>query len=634
MMTQEFDKILDFSTGNVLVYNFICNNIIESSNGGGIMPFIGDGLTEFTFGDSKSFIEDVLKLLNGALSDTQRKNVQEKEKKNGFIEALDELINILGGKYGEDVINKHLEEFYSDRKIDQYALENQAISLVPLLNCGDSVTANFDRVLEYAYELAGINPSIATPYDCNALNNKLRSNAEVANKALLFKIHGDIISNATERIITKSAFEENYKNNPMFMQSITKWIQKYKLFFIGVDLLKDKYLREVLQRTKSEGSIHYAIVGCKNDDELKRELKNKLAELNIMPIIYDIDKPISVEIILHKILIDTKNERILKTSNRGEYYYKYSEHDLVGREIEIKKLEDFLNSKSNYTFDFSWWMLWGKDVAGKSKLSYEFARKYASTWDWYMIGPGQIDDFIDKQTSINKRNRKLFIIFDDFDCYIGGISRVFNFIKKVKRYCIKIRILFIVRDYKTSEIWEVATDKERKDEFRVMLLRSAYSGPREICQLSINDIKEICYQYIWYRKRNLGLNDLSEEELLSIDDELDEFVRKQMSEDKSLLLLCSLEKALNLILRNISGSDEYAGDNDIINKVMRYILTDGEGNLNNPNVNILEIDKRKDYRKEQAQKLMVKYDKEKEYNKEYYNSEYETESFIFNIEKE
>lgn len=269
MMTQEFDKILDFSTGNVLVYNFICNNIIESSNGGGIMPFIGDGLTEFTFGDSKSFIEDVLKLLNGALSDTQRKNVQEKEKKNGFIEALDELINILGGKYGEDVINKHLEEFYSDRKIDQYALENQAISLVPLLNCGDSVTANFDRVLEYAYELAGINPSIATPYDCNALNNKLRSNAEVANKALLFKIHGDIISNATERIITKSAFEENYKNNPMFMQSITKWIQKYKLFFIGVDLLKDKYLREVLQRTKSEGSIHYAIVGCKNDDELK-----------------------------------------------------------------------------------------------------------------------------------------------------------------------------------------------------------------------------------------------------------------------------------------------------------------------------------------------------------------------------
>lgn len=634
MMTQDFDKILDFSRGNVLVYNFICKNIIENSNGGGIMPFIGDGLAKFTFGDSKSFIEDVLELVNNTLSDTQRQNVQEKGEKNGFIEALDELINILGGKYGEDVINRHLEEFYSDDKIDPYALENQAVSLVPLLNYGDSVTTNFDHVLEYAYELAGINPSIATPYDCNVLNNKLRSNSEAANKALLFKVHGDIISNATERIITKSAFEKNYKNNAIFMENLTKWIQKYKLLFIGVDLLKNNYLREVLKENKSEGSHHYAIVGCKDDDGLKDKMKNELAELNITPIIYDIDKPISVEIILHKILVDTKNERILKNSNRGEYHYKYSEHDLVGREIEIEKLEEFLNSKSKYTFDFSWWMIWGKDVAGKSKLAYEFARKYASTWDWYMIAPGQIDSFINKQISINKNNRKLFVIFDDYDCYNGGISKIFNFIKRVRRYCKKIRVLLIVRDYKTSEICKIATDRERKDEVRVMLLRSAYSGPREICQLPVNDIKEICYQYIWYRKRNLGLADLQEEELLSIDDELDEFIKNQMSEDKSLLLLCSLEKAINLILKNIFGNDEDASDGDIINKVMRYILTDGEGNLNNPNVNILEIDRRKDYRKKQAKRLMEKYDKQKEYNKDYYSSEYEMDSFIFEIEKE
>lgn len=560
--------------------------------------------------------------------------MQEKGEKNGFIEALDELINILGGKYGEDVINRHLEEFYSDDKIDPYALENQAVSLVPLLNYGDSVTTNFDHVLEYAYELAGINPSIATPYDCNVLNNKLRSNSEAANKALLFKVHGDIISNATERIITKSAFEKNYKNNAIFMENLTKWIQKYKLLFIGVDLLKNNYLREVLKENKSEGSHHYAIVGCKDDDGLKDKMKNELAELNIMPIIYDIDKPISVEIILHKILVDTKNERILKNSNRGEYHYKYSEHDLVGREIEIEKLEEFLNSKSKYTFDFSWWMIWGKDVAGKSKLAYEFARKYASTWDWYMIAPGQIDSFINKQISINKNNRKLFVIFDDYDCYNGGISKIFNFIKRVRRYCKKIRVLLIVRDYKTSEICKIATDRERKDEVRVMLLRSAYFGPREICQLPVNDIKEICYQYIWYRKRNLGLADLQEEELLSIDDELDEFIKNQMSEDKSLLLLCSLEKAINLILKNIFGNDEDASDGDIINKVMRYILTDGEGNLNNPNVNILEIDRRKDYRKKQAKRLMEKYDKQKEYNKDYYSSEYEMDSFIFEIEKE
>ena len=31
---------------------------------------------------------------------------------------------------------------------------------------------------------------------------------------------------------------------------------------------------------------------------------------------------------------------------------------------------------------------------------------------------------------------------------------------------------------------------------------------------------------------------------------------------------------------------------------------------------------------------MEKYDKQKEYNKDYYSSEYETDSFIFEIEKE
>ena len=633
-MTQEFDKILDFCRGNLLVYNFICKDINESSNGSGVMPFIGDGLAEFTFGNNQNFIKDVLKLVDSTLSDTQRENVHEKQKKKGFLEALDELINLLGGKYGEDVINKQLEEFYSDEKIDHYALENQAVSLVPMLNYGNSITTNFDRVLEYAYELAGINPSIATPYDCNALNNKLRGNVEAANKALLFKIHGDIISNATERIITKSAFDKNYKTDSVFMENLKKWIQKYRLFFIGVDLLKDEYLIKVLKETKSEGSSHYAIIASEDNDRYKEEIKNKLAELNIMPIIYNIDKPVSVEIILHKILIDTKNTRILKNSNRGEYYYKYSEHDLVGRNGEITELEKFLNSKPKYPEDVSWWMIWGRDIAGKSKLAYDFARNYVLTWEWYMISPGQIDDFIDEQLRMHKRNRKVFIIYDDFDCYSGGVSKIFNFIKRIRRYCDKVRILFIVRDYKTSEISKIVTDRARKDEIRIMLIRSVYGTPKEIRQLPIEDIKKICYQFVWYRKRNLGLDDLQEDELLKIDDKLEDFIKKQMNEDESLLLLCSLEKAISLVLENVGGSDQNVSDSEILNKVMRYVLTDGEGNLNNPNVNILEIDRRKDYRKKQAEKLMEKYDKEKEYNQDYYNSEYEVDNFIFEIEKE
>lgn len=76
MITQEFDRILDFCIGNALVYNDICREIIKGSNDSGIMPFIGTGLTEFTFGNSKDFINNVLNVINNTLSDEQLRNIQ------------------------------------------------------------------------------------------------------------------------------------------------------------------------------------------------------------------------------------------------------------------------------------------------------------------------------------------------------------------------------------------------------------------------------------------------------------------------------------------------------------------------------------------------------------------------------
>lgn len=352
-----------------------------------------------------------------------------------------------------------------------------------------------------------------------------------------------------------------------------------------------------------------------------------------MPIIYDINYPNSVEIILHKILVDTKNERI---TDRGEFYYKYSEHDLVGREREINKLQEFLTTDSNYTFDFKWWMIWGQNITGKSKLAYEFARKYAEGWDWYMLNPGQIDTFFDNQIHIgkNRRRRKIFIIFDDYDCYCGGIEKVLEFIKTIRRYCLKIRVLFIVRDCFASEIYKIGQDRERKDEVRIMLLKAAFEAPLEIKQLSIEDIKKVCFKYILYRKKELGLEDLKEEELLQIDDALEKYIVELIAQEKSLILLCSLKKALSLIMNAIGVPKGGLSDSEIITQVMRYVLTDGEGNLNNSNVDIWEIDRRKVQRKEQGIRLLEKYDKEKEYDKEYYDEVYEVDNFIFSVNKD
>ena len=634
MMIQEIDKIMRFNIGNTIVYNLICKDVLKTSEKqGGIMPFIGDGLSEFAFGVKEDFIDDVINRMAESLSDLEKREIKEQVQAEDFLESLDNLKDVMGGQYGEFIINEHLEEFYSDDKIDIHILENQAVSLVPLLNYGDSITTNFDHVLECAYELAGVSPAIATPYDCKILNQTIRDKREI-NKALLFKIHGDIISNATERIITKAAFEKNYKENTEFTENLTKWIQKYKLLFIGVDLLKDKYLRGILEKTKSEGIKHYAIVGCENVDETKKYIREQLSALNVLPIIYDVDNPNSVEIILHKILVDTKNEGI---TDRGEFHYKYSEHDLVGREKEISKLQAFLNADSSYTFDFKWWMIWGHNITGKSKLAYEFARKYTNDWDWYMLNPGQIDNFFENQIHIGEnrnRKRKVFIIFDDYDCYSGGIEKVLEFVKRIKRYCLKIRVLFIVRDWRSSEIYKIGQDIERKDEVKVMLLKTAFIRPLEIKQLSIKDIKEVCFKYILYRKKELDLDNLKEEDFSQIDYDLEKYIKELIDQEESLILLCSLKKALSLIMNKIDAPKGGLSDSEIITQVMRYVLTDGEGNLNNPNVDILEIDRRKVQRKEQGMHLLEKYDKEKEYDKEYYEEEYEMEDFIFSDEKD
>lgn len=633
-MIQEIDKIMRFNIGNTIVYNLICKDVLKTSEKqGGIMPFIGDGLSEFAFGVKEDFIDDVINRMAESLSDLEKREIKEQVQAEDFLESLDNLKDVMGGQYGEFIINEHLEEFYSDDKIDIHILENQAVSLVPLLNYGDSITTNFDHVLECAYELAGVSPAIATPYDCKILNQTIRDKREI-NKALLFKIHGDIISNATERIITKAAFEKNYKENTEFTENLTKWIQKYKLLFIGVDLLKDKYLRGILEKTKSEGIKHYAIVGCENVDETKKYIREQLSALNVLPIIYDVDNPNSVEIILHKILVDTKNEGI---TDRGEFHYKYSEHDLVGREKEISKLQAFLNADSSYTFDFKWWMIWGHNITGKSKLAYEFARKYTNDWDWYMLNPGQIDNFFENQIHIGEnrnRKRKVFIIFDDYDCYSGGIEKVLEFVKRIKRYCLKIRVLFIVRDWRSSEIYKIGQDIERKDEVKVMLLKTAFIRPLEIKQLSIKDIKEVCFKYILYRKKELDLDNLKEEDFSQIDYDLEKYIKELIDQEESLILLCSLKKALSLIMNKIDAPKGGLSDSEIITQVMRYVLTDGEGNLNNPNVDILEIDRRKVQRKEQGMHLLEKYDKEKEYDKEYYEEEYEMEDFIFSDEKD
>ena len=617
---QEFDKILNFDIGNRLIYDLLCKDMVNweiSENG--IIPFIGDALSEFSFGSKANFIKYLVNILLENTDITEKENVINNINNTDFLDSLETITKLLGAQcaeeYAEQIVFNHLIHFYNDKKVDVYALQNQAVSLVPLINNGDSITTNFDHVLEYAYEQAGINPGIATPYDFHRLNRKIRSENHCNSNSLLFKIHGDITSNAMERIITRSSFEEHYRKDTDFSNNLSKWLAKYKILFIGIDILKDQYLQQILKNNSSEGLEHYAIIGCKNNDNEKKELKKQLGKFNILPIIYDIDKPNSIEMLLHKLLVDTKTKENRGFFKRGIYHYKYSEHDLVGREKEIEKLNEFLMTDIDGDTTFKWWLLWGINVSGKSKLAYDFARKLSDDWIWYIVDPGQIDSFLENQKLLYKNRackKSLFIVFDDFDCYRGDISNLLNIINALVASCVKIRVLFISQKFINTNLYKALSDKSNPS--RPMLIKTAYAPPCEIGQLSVNEIIQICLNYIWYRKKSLGLATLTEQKLQEIIPELREYINELIADGQNLLLLCSLEKAIRLILNRIEGDPKKLNDKEIIAQVLRYILTEGEGNYNNANVDIIAFDQRKDERKATANFLLKKYDSEKEYD--------------------
>ncbi len=46
----------------------------------------------------------------------------------------------------------------------------------------------------------------------------------------------------------------------------------YIILFIGVDICKDNYLFNLLKNLKSPGTYHYAFIGCKDDENIKKHI--------------------------------------------------------------------------------------------------------------------------------------------------------------------------------------------------------------------------------------------------------------------------------------------------------------------------------------------------------------------------
>lgn len=570
-MKQTIDQIFSFYRNNRLIYKGL---VQDANNISGIIPFVGDALSKFAFGSRDDFINGVIS--ETAENEEEKRQKIEKSKSIDFLETLDGLIQ----EFGKTVIDKQLSDFYLDAKIDNKYLVNQPISLIPYVNKGNCVTASMDHVINYSYMLAHIPPDVTSPYDHRKINTRIQGHIGAVRDNIVLKIHGDLWTDSKYRILTKEDYNKQYCEGSEFYNALSKWIQNYILLYIGVDIHKDKYLFKLVKQLKSEGSYHYAIIGCENDESCKKQVFELLDEINILPILYDEKKPESMEMLIHKLLIDTNNVRAFVN---GELDYKYSQHDLVGRDAEIESLMNFLDSNQMKdklsTCDFKWWVIWGDGITGKSRLAFDFARFYANDWEWYMLEPEEIQEFMDEQIQIQKvrkKNRKVFIIFDNFDWYKGDIASIFDFEKKISMYTQKLRILFIIYNYEKSLIHNKIFSKDYDDLWKKMV-RTIHEKPLQLRQLSKDEILILCHEYVRYREIQLDIeNDKLEALFNEIDGELKIFISKLYDKGEINILYLSQLKALSLIRKKMGVS--YLNDNDIVDEAVQYTITSGNKN--------------------------------------------------------
>lgn len=567
-MEQQIDKLLRFHTSNRLIYE---NLIDDAKKKNGIMPFVGEALSKCTFGSRDDFVREVQERTpNWEIDMTD-------ELRSGsmnFLDMLDSLIQI----HKKGVIDQRLLSFYSDLKIDDRYMKNQAISLIPYINGHHCITANLDHAIDHSYAIAGKTPDVTHPFERKKLNTLVRGGVNSAQTNIVLKIHGDILSDSDQRIITKQEYQEHYRNSSTFYSAISQWIQNYTILFIGVDICKDRYLFDLLKQLKSPGVHHYAIIGCSADSESRKKTTAALDEIGILPILYDENKPEGLEMLLHKFLVDTDN---IPDFPMGEIDYKYSHQNLVGRDKQIDQLISFLNSDRK----FLWTIIKGDRQTGRTKLAFDFSRLHASEWEWYLLEPEEIDDFLTTQIKIQrerKKDRKLLITFDNFHWYKGDLRKIFESEACMNLYCQKVRFIFILHDFRQSVLWDTLRNSQR-DSLWYTLMRSVdRSCPITIGQLSVEEIMQLCHGYIHYRGYQLGVEQKIDQMFKLIADELRQFVCDLLERNISDVLFLSQLKALNLV-KKYSGTP-YLKDSELAEVIFQLTVT-----LDTPPAHILDF---------------------------------------------
>lgn len=554
-MERQIDQAFSFYISNKLVFESLVSNARQVSS---IMPFVGEELVKIYFGSR----DDFAAILRSKTPGIEDKNTPD-DANYSFLSILDNLIRI----HKQTVVDQQIMRYYADEDIDDYLIRNNTLGLIPYVNGHHSITSNLDHAIEHAYKLANKQSVVIHPHENRRRIALLRNKSGSTKENIIIKIHGDIMSDSSERILTIKEYEKNYNKKSKYFQALKQWLQNYIVLFIGVNLFKDHYLFDLLKQTSDAASTHFAFVACGDDEEKKSEVYTKLEEIGVLPILYDESKPENLELLLHKFLIDINKVPLIEY---GELGYKYSHQDLIGRDDQIHNLQLFIQQSNS----FLWTVITGSKQSGRTKLVYDFSRRYASDWEWYIIEPDEIDAFLNEQEKIQnarKKQRNLLIVFDNFQWYnLENLDSLFFSKGCFNKYSMKVRFVFVVCDTDLRTFAKAITTSTS-----TRLLRKAkdsfYSKVRISTEaLSSDDILAICYNYLYYTFDTLEPISALDSIFESIKDELRDFITELINNKAADILRLSILKTIQLKKR--SAGEDYLQDSELAEFLFKQII--------------------------------------------------------------
>jgi tetratricopeptide (TPR) repeat protein len=288
-----FEQVMEFDELNKEVYGDICKQYVNKN----LVPFVGAGMSVLAgFPLWEQFLRNGYKKYSKFLGTAKMPS--------NHLRAASKLYNSLGRSMFNSYFEKTFSGKYSEEEWCQIVnqAQNEANGLLPKLFCDAIMTTNFDRFLERVYPAGTI---ITQPHRFAQLNRAMQERTTI-----IVKLHG-CVSEPESIILTKESYDVAYPQTgeTKYTIALEKFLANRTLLFLGCSLGNDatmKHLMKFVDTSKGMGIDHFAIIGCKEDEIVKR--RRDLSNKGILAITYDYcseSKHDAVRAILQQLKVDT-----------------------------------------------------------------------------------------------------------------------------------------------------------------------------------------------------------------------------------------------------------------------------------------------------------------------------------------